>query len=163
MQSVTRWCIDNRLKVFIGWVAIAVIASVLAQAVGRSYSTNFTLPGTESQHALNLLGSEFPAQSGDVDTFVFHTSAGTIDSPAVKTAMVKAITRISGFPHVVGVVSPYGGARRGRDLARPQDRVRDDQLRQAREPAAQQHGRPGPVARQERSTSPGSRSPPAAR
>ena len=108
MQSLTRWCIDNRRKVFIAWVAIAVGSSVIAQAVGRSYSTNFTLPGTESQHALNLLGKEFPAQGGDVDTFVFHTSTGTVDSPAVKTAMTAAIKHLSGYPHVVTVVNPYG-------------------------------------------------------
>jgi len=110
MQRLTRLCIDNRRTVVIAWVAIAVLSSVLAQAVGRSYATNFTLPGTESQRALDLLGKEFPAQGGDVDTVVFHVATGTIDAPAVKNAMVPALARVATFPHVAGVVSPYGPA-----------------------------------------------------
>jgi RND superfamily putative drug exporter len=110
MQKLTRWCIDNRRKVVIAWILIAVGASVAAQAAGRNYATNFTLPGTQSQRALDLLGKDFPAQSGDADILVFHTTTGTIESPAVKTAMTKAIKRVGTFPHVVpnGVISPYG-------------------------------------------------------
>src|ERR1700685_430302 len=99
MQKLTRWCIDNRRWVVIAWIAIAVGSTVLAQAAGRSYSTNFTLPGTQSQRALDLLGKEFPAQSGDADILVFHTATGTIDAPAVKSAMTKAIARVPRFPH----------------------------------------------------------------
>jgi RND superfamily putative drug exporter len=107
MLSLTRWCISHRRTVVIGWIAIAVLTTVLASAAGRQYATNFSLPGTESQHASNLLAKEFPAQSGDVDTIVFHTSQGTIDSPAVKQAMVPFLHRVSTLPHVTGVVSPY--------------------------------------------------------
>jgi RND superfamily putative drug exporter len=91
----------------VGWLAIAILATVIAQAVGRSYSTSFTLPGTESQRATNLLSSEFKTQSGDVDTIVFRSSQGTIDSPAVRAAMMPLLTRVSAFQHVVGLVSPY--------------------------------------------------------
>jgi putative drug exporter of the RND superfamily len=76
--------------------------------VGNHYATNFTLPGTESQHATDLLAREFKAQSGDVDTIVFHVSRGTIDSPAVRAAIEPILGRVNTFPHVSGVVSPYG-------------------------------------------------------
>jgi RND superfamily putative drug exporter len=107
MQNVARWCIAHRRVVFTAWVALAVLTSVLAQAVGRNYATNFTLPGTESQRALDLLGKDFPEQSGDVDTLVFHVAQGTIDAPAIKAAMVPVLARVATFPHVVGVASPY--------------------------------------------------------
>ncbi len=64
----------------IGWIAIAVLTTALAGAVGRQYATNFSLPGTEAQQAQDLLASEFPSQSGDLDTIVFHTSQGTVHS-----------------------------------------------------------------------------------
>src|ERR1700719_3407860 len=107
MLKVTRWCITHRRLVFATWVAIAVITSVVAQAVGRNYSTNFTLPGTESQRAIDLLAKDFPTQSGDVDTFVFRVATGTIEAPAVKAVIEPALRRIATFPHVVGVLSPY--------------------------------------------------------
>jgi len=107
MLGVARWCIAHRRRIVIGWVAIAIVATVLAQAAGTNYSTNFTLPGTQSQQALNLLTREFTAQSGDLDTIVFHTSQGTVYSPSVRGAIGSLLTRVSTMAHVVGVVSPY--------------------------------------------------------
>ncbi|MGB0093852.1 MAG: MMPL family transporter [Solirubrobacteraceae bacterium] len=107
MLGLARWCIGHRRRVVIAWVAIAIIASVLAQAAGRNYSTNFSLPGTEAQRALDLLTHEFKTQSGDADTVVFHTSQGTVDSPSVRNEMVPLLARVSKMPHVVAVISPY--------------------------------------------------------
>jgi putative drug exporter of the RND superfamily len=107
LLNLARWCIRHRRLVVIAWVAIAVSTTVIASAVGRQYSTNFSLPGTESQRAQDLLASEFPTQSGDLDTIVFHTTQGTIDSPAVRQAIEPLLDKVSGMPHVVGVISPY--------------------------------------------------------
>ncbi len=108
MLKLTRWCIAHRRRVFVAWLVVAVLTTVLAGAAGRNYATNFTLPGTQSQKVLDLLKKEFPAQSGDVDTIVFHTANGTIDDPQVKGAMTKVLDQVSGDPHVVSVRSPYG-------------------------------------------------------
>ncbi len=107
MLGLVRWCITHRRRVVVGWIAFAILASVVAQAVGRNYASSFTLPGTESQRATNLLSNEFKTQSGDVDTIVLRTSQGTIDSRAVRAAIVPLLTRVRGFPHVVGLISPY--------------------------------------------------------
>ena len=103
MLKLTRWCIAHRRRVFIAWIAIAVLTTVVAGAAGRNYATNFSLPGTESQRSLDLLKKEFPAQSGDVDTIVFHTANGTVDDPAVKTAMTKLLAKVKNDPHVISV------------------------------------------------------------
>jgi RND superfamily putative drug exporter len=107
MPGLARWCIAHRRRVVVGWVAIAVLATVVAHAVGPNYVTVFGLPGTESQRALDLLKRDFRTQSGDVDTVVVHVSRGTIDSPAVRSAITPLLARVSAFPHVAGVVSPY--------------------------------------------------------
>jgi RND superfamily putative drug exporter len=111
MLKVTRWCLERRKTVVLAWVVVAALVTVLAQAAGRHYATNFTLPGTESQRALDLLKHEFKAQSGDIDTVVFHTSRGTVDSPAVRGAIDPLLVRLARMPHVAAVVSPY--SRRG--------------------------------------------------
>ena len=108
MLKVTRWCIAHRGRVFVAWIAIAVITTAVASAAGRNYATNFSLPGTESQRALDLLKKEFPAQSGDVDTIVFHTANGTVDDPQVQSAITKLLDEVQGDPHVVLVRSPLG-------------------------------------------------------
>src|SRR5439155_21847298 len=106
--KVTRWCIAHRRRVFIAWIAVAILTTVVASAAGRNYATNFSLPGTESQRALDLLKKEFPAQSGDVDTIVFHTANGTVDEPAVREAINKLLAQVSNDPHIVSVLSPFG-------------------------------------------------------
>jgi putative drug exporter of the RND superfamily len=108
--KVTRWCIAHRRRVVLAWIAVAVITTAIAGAVGRNYATNFSLPGTESQRALDLLKKDFPAQSGDVDTVVFRVESGTVDSPKVKAAITKLLDQVTKDPHVINVTSPFGPA-----------------------------------------------------
>jgi len=110
MVGLTRWCIAHRRWVVGGWVLVAILTTVIASAVGRQYANNFTLPGTEAQTVVDLLDHEFPAQSGDVDTIVFHTARGTVLSPQVRATIAPLLARVSRMPHVVSVVSPYGPA-----------------------------------------------------
>ena len=110
MLKVTRWCIAHRGRVFLAWLAVAVITTAIAGAVGRNYATNFSLPGTESQRALDLLKHQFPSQSGDVDTIVFRAENGTVDSPDNKAAITKLLDKVRHDPHVINVVSPFGPA-----------------------------------------------------
>ena len=107
MLRLARWCIRHRRRVVIAWLAIAIGTTAIATAVGRQYATNFSLPGTEAQHAQDLLTNEFPAQSGDLDTIVWHTSSGTVHSPAVRNTMVPLLARVRTMPHVTTVISPY--------------------------------------------------------
>jgi len=107
MLKLARWCIRHRRTVVIAWVVTAVLTTLVAGTVGRQYATNFTLPGTETQRAFDLLKKEFKQQAGDVDTIVFHVPNGTVDSPAVKAAIDALVRQVARDRHVVGVVSPY--------------------------------------------------------
>ena len=117
MLKLTRWCIAHRRYVFAGWVAVAIITTVIAGAVGRQYATNFTLPGTDAQRAYDLLKNEFKAQSGDVDNVVFHTAQGTIASPQVRNAITALTAQLQRDPDVIAVISPYS-ARGAAQIAR---------------------------------------------
>jgi RND superfamily putative drug exporter len=107
MLRLTNLCIAHRRRVVVVWVAVAILTTALAGAVGRQYATNFSLPGTQSQQALDLLRQDFHADSGDVDTVVFHVTGGTVDAPAVRAAIDPLLARASHFPDVTGVISPY--------------------------------------------------------
>jgi putative drug exporter of the RND superfamily len=107
MIGLGRWCIAHRRWVLVGWVVIAIGTTVIAGTVGRHYATNFTLPGTEAQKVTDLLQKEFPAQSGDADTIVFHNTKGTVDEAQVRQAIEPLLDKVKAMPHVVSVVSPY--------------------------------------------------------
>jgi RND superfamily putative drug exporter len=110
MIGLSRWCIAHRRWVVGGWIAIAIATTVIASGVGRHYANNFTLPGTEAQRVLDLLQSEFPAQGGDRDTIVFHSSQSTVDAPAVRAAIEPLLAKVTTMPHVVSVISPYSAS-----------------------------------------------------
>ena len=107
MLRLARWCIAHRRGVLLAWVAVALVVTAVAGAVGPQYATNFSLPGTESQRASDLLTREFRTQSGDLDTIVFRVSRGTVDSPAVRAAIIPLLAHVRTAPHVAAVISPY--------------------------------------------------------
>ena len=118
MIGLARWCIAHRRWVVVGWILIAVITTVIATGVGRNYATDFSLPNTESQHVVDLLNSEFPAQSGDTDTIVWHTPQGSATAPAVRARIAPLLAKVERMPHVVSVGSPFaagGGAQISKD------------------------------------------------
>ena len=107
MKGLARRCIAHRGRVVAAWLVTAVLATVAAQFVGPKYAGVFSLPGTQSQQAVDLLSRDFTSQSGDADAIVFHVTTGTIDSPGVRLAMAQLLIRVRALPHVAVVVSPY--------------------------------------------------------
>jgi putative drug exporter of the RND superfamily len=118
MLKLARWSTTHRLYVVLGWIVLLVAVNAVAQSAGTSYSNNFTLPGSDSQRAADLLKSSFPAQAGDRDTIVFRVASGTVMDPAVRTRMSRTFAEVARLPHVAGVVSPYSPAKAGQAISK---------------------------------------------
>ncbi len=106
LERLARWSYRRRRWMVVIWVVALVAISTLGAKVGGAYSANFSLPGTESQRAFDLLRERFPSQSGDTATIVFRAPAGVTD-PAVQRTMQGLFAQVSKLPHVVSVTSPY--------------------------------------------------------
>src|ERR1700688_2672367 len=104
------WAGHHRRLVLIGWIVLLVGSLGISGAVGTNYSTNFSLPGTESQRATDLLKRDFPAQSGDADQIVMRAREGQITDPAVRARVERMLKNVAALPHVTSVVSPYSPA-----------------------------------------------------
>ena len=98
MSFIARWCFRHRFAVIAAWVLALIALTALAQAVKAEYNNSFSLPGTGSTTAQQLLASTVPARSGDSDTIVWRVGNGTVRDPAVMTRMSAALTRIATFP-----------------------------------------------------------------
>ena len=103
LYRLGRWCVRNRRRVVIVWVAFAVLATVLGKVAGGEASNKFSVPGVESQKALDVLRERFPSQSGTSAQVVFATKTGTLGDASAKTAISAAIANISKQPSVAGV------------------------------------------------------------
>jgi RND superfamily putative drug exporter len=104
------WAAGHRRLVVVGWIVALVGAYGASSAVGTNYSNSFSLKGTDSQRAVDLLKRNFPAQSGDSDQIVFRASSGSVTAPAVQARVAPVLNQIARLPHVSGVVSPYSPA-----------------------------------------------------
>src|SRR5580704_16099307 len=108
MSALARWCFRHRFAVIAAWVLVLVGLGALAQAVKSDYNTSFSLPGTDSTTAQQLLAKAVPAEAGDSDTIVWQVSKGTVRDPAVITKLSAVLRHISTMPEVATVTSPYG-------------------------------------------------------
>src|SRR5690349_5317844 len=108
MPAIARWCFRHRFAVIAAWVLVLVGLSTLAQAVKSDYNNSFSLPGTGSTTAQQLLARAIPAQAGDSDTIVWQVSHGTVRDPIVTARMSGIMKQIAAMPEVASVVSPYG-------------------------------------------------------
>jgi RND superfamily putative drug exporter len=110
VARVGGWAAGHRRVVLLGWIVALVAAFGASSAVGTHYSNNFSLNGTESQRAVDLLKRNFPAQSGDSDQIVFYARGGNVTAAAVQGRVAPLLAQIARLPHVTGVVSPYSAA-----------------------------------------------------
>jgi len=110
LARLARRCIAHRRIVVVTWIALLVGAGIVSSSIGTRYATDFSLPGSESQRALDMLQRDFPAQAGDSDQIVFHARSGKVTDPAVRARVAPLLERISHLPHVTGVTSPFTAA-----------------------------------------------------
>ncbi len=107
MRRLAAFSHDRRRLVATLWVVAIAIAGALASGAGSGYVNNFTLPGTESQRALDLLRDRFPQQAGDTSQIVFHVQRGSLNDAAAKAKVDAVVRSVSGLPAVAGAVGPY--------------------------------------------------------
>jgi RND superfamily putative drug exporter len=107
MSALARWCYLHRLVVITAWIGLLIGLTVMSQAVKASYDNSFTLAGTGSGSAQQLLQRSAPAQAGDSDQIVWQVSHGSVTDPGVQQRMSSTLARVSHLPGVASVASPY--------------------------------------------------------
>ncbi len=107
MRRLAAFAYDRRRLVVAAWIAAIVAAGALAAGAGGGFVNNFTLPGTESQRALDLLKERFPQQSGDSSQIVFAVQDGRLTAAQRRTQVAGVVQRVERLPHVTSVQSPY--------------------------------------------------------
>jgi RND superfamily putative drug exporter len=109
LTRLARGCYRHRRLVAAGWAALLAGLLALGSAYGGEFDNDTTLPGSESQQALDLLEAhDFPTHAGESGQLVF--TAADIDDPAVHVGVRRLLVELADALAPVEVVSPYGGA-----------------------------------------------------
>ena len=108
LYRIGAFTVRHRWQVIVGWVVLLAGLSVLVLVVQRPASNNLTIPGTQSQQALDLLNSRFPGAGGAQAQVVFSTSgASPVTSSADKAAIEASLAQLRRAPQVVSVSDPF--------------------------------------------------------
>jgi RND superfamily putative drug exporter len=88
------------------WVALLVVLAVGSATRKGKTSDVFSVPGTESQRALNLLGEKFPGTGGATARIVFAAPAGhKLSEPRYRPLLAPTLARARQVPQTVAPVS----------------------------------------------------------
>ncbi len=107
MKSIAQFCYRRRRYVIVGWILLLVGVFALSTAFKGEFSTEFKLPGSESQNALDLLEkSGVKERTGVQGQVVFEAEQG-VDDPVVRQAIEGLLADIRSEVPEVETVSPY--------------------------------------------------------
>ena len=97
--------------VLVVWLVALVGSGVLAGAAGGRLQEDMTIPGTEAQQGIDVLGRQFPEAAGTSGQLLFVTPRGDHVS-AHRRAIERALDRVEHVDHVVLVTDPFAADQR---------------------------------------------------
>jgi RND superfamily putative drug exporter len=76
LRRLVTWSYDRRRRVVVLWIAALVAASALAGVAGGDSEFDFTVPGSDSAEAVELLHERFPRFAGGTVDVVYSAADG---------------------------------------------------------------------------------------
>jgi putative drug exporter of the RND superfamily len=96
----------RRGRVILGWLAAFALVAGLSAAFAGNFTADYSVPGSDSKQAQDLLAQRFPVQAGDTVVVVVRSGAGVTGS-AIRSDVTALLRELGGMPHVAAVEDPY--------------------------------------------------------
>jgi putative drug exporter of the RND superfamily len=110
LASIARTLSTHWKRGLLGLFAAIVLIGAIAGSSGGPAAEDFSIPGTESQKAVDLLQSKFPAAAGADSQIVFTSPDGKLTDAGERATVQGALARIAKLPHVTSVSNPLQAA-----------------------------------------------------
>jgi RND superfamily putative drug exporter len=107
MKAIARFCYRQRRYVLGAWILLLTGVFALSTAFAGEFSTEFKLPGSESQDALDLLEESGANERTGIQGQVVFEAEQSVEDPAVREPIEGLLAKISSGVPDVEVVSPY--------------------------------------------------------
>jgi RND superfamily putative drug exporter len=103
-----RFSFVHRRAVLAAWLLVLGLVITLAAVSGGKTSDQFSVPGTQSQQAIDLLQQRIPAFAGASTQIIVATRPGEkVTAPALAKAIDATVTRLGHLPQVALVSNPF--------------------------------------------------------
>lgn len=111
LYSLGRGAFAARKTVLVVWVLLLVVAGGSALVLNKGLDNTVSIPGTESQEALDRLGVTFPQTSGASAQIIAVAPDGdNVRNPAIEKPVQEVVDELAKVGKVAQVVSPYDAA-----------------------------------------------------
>ncbi|MDR2986982.1 MAG: MMPL family transporter [Nocardiopsaceae bacterium] len=107
-ERLASWSQRRRWWAVALWVIALAAVTVAAHAAGSDYQNDYSLPGTQSQQALDTLNKHAPGHAGATVQVVMADQGG-MRAPATRERVTAVLRQVDLLPHVADVRSPYAG------------------------------------------------------
>ncbi|MEW1639138.1 MMPL family transporter [Streptomyces sp. NPDC093801] len=110
LYKTGRFAFRRRGLVTLLWLAVLVAVGLAASTAPPPPADTFSMPGTESQRAFDVLKEKFPAASADGATarVVVRAPVGrTLSDPAEKAKVERLVAALAKAPDVVSASDPF--------------------------------------------------------
>jgi RND superfamily putative drug exporter len=106
LASVAYYLTGHWKRGLVGLIASVVVVGAVVGSQSGSAAQDFSIPGAESQKALDVLEAKFPQASGATSQIVFTTADGRLTDAPKREAVESAVAAASKLPHITGVADP---------------------------------------------------------
>jgi RND superfamily putative drug exporter len=108
LYSLGRWAFRMRKTVVAIWIILLALAGGSALLFNQGTDNGVSIPGTESQEALDRLSATFPQVSGATAQIVVEVPAGsTVEDDDVKGPIEDTVADLEDLGQVDSAVSPF--------------------------------------------------------
>ncbi len=108
LYSLGHWAFRARRLVLIGWLIVLVAIGGAAAVFNKGLDNGISIPGTESQAALDSLSTTFPQVSGaSAQIIVVAADGQLITDPAYKDTLNSVADEMTQLPQIENVTSPF--------------------------------------------------------
>lgn len=108
LTRLVRSCATHPWRTIGIWIALVLVIFASASAFGGKLVNNSTIPGSDSQEAVDLLTERFPERAGDSARVVFSYDEG-LNTSEGRQAVESAQHALAEIPGVIAVGDPYAG------------------------------------------------------
>ncbi|AXE54344.1 MMPL family transporter [Aurantimicrobium sp. MWH-Uga1] len=108
LYSLGRWAYRSRRLVLVSWLVILVAIGGAAAFFNKGLDNSISIPGTESQAALDSLSTTFPQVSGASAQIIVVAADGQfITDPTYEDALNAAADKMATLPQIDNATSPF--------------------------------------------------------
>ncbi|WP_158713531.1 MMPL family transporter [Streptomyces sp. NRRL F-525] len=112
LDSLGRAIAAHPWRAIAAWILAAVVLFGISSFSGGAFGNEYTIPGADSQHAVDLATEHFPATGATTTTVVWHTATGSLKDPDKAAVIASTVQAFGREPKVDSAASPLAAGAR---------------------------------------------------